>query len=462
MAGSPMTGGQTQKANPMDIVSYVGNPNHMAQNLPPLRLPGANLQAQQPDYMKGFTPPGISTMDSRPYTLDGKQMTGSSTYINALTKHLNDTGQGHLLTGGTYTPTAQPITTSQPPPMNINTMAVEGLKGAGAGTVAGMGYQPDQVSVAGNSNAVTPTTITGTNVSGTNVSPMGLSNTVTANQLANTSLNPYMNPYTDAVIKANEADIMRGANLGLGALQSQAQASGAYGGSRHGVAMGEIGRETLDQLARSSSGLRQANFQQAQQSALQDIANNMQGQLANQSASQFDISNNMQGQLANQANNLQAQLANQGMNYNVQQANQGANMQGQLANQSAGLRDISNRLQASLANQSAGLQGAQQRLGASNQLGQLANLGFGMGQQVNQNLATQGAMQQALQQMVMDNAANKFNTYAGFPAAGLPYLNNALSNTPSQNVYNQTTTQTKTPGLFDYLSLGASGYTGGN
>ncbi len=121
-----------------------------------------------------------------------------------------------------------------------------------------------------------------------------------------------------------------------------------------------------------------------------------------------------------------------------------------------------NQLQASLANQSAGLQGAQQRLGAANQLGQISNLGFGMGQQVNQNLATQGAMQQALQQMVMDNAANKFNTYAGFAAAGLPYLNNALSNTPSQNVYNQTTTQTKTPGLFDYLSLGASGYTGGN
>ena len=63
-----MTGGQTQKANPMDQGRYVGNPNHMAQNLPPLRLPGADLQAQQPDYMKGFTPPGISTMDSRPYT----------------------------------------------------------------------------------------------------------------------------------------------------------------------------------------------------------------------------------------------------------------------------------------------------------------------------------------------------------------------------------------------------------
>ena len=38
----------------------------------------------------------------------------------------------------------------------------------------------------------------------------------------------------------------------MGQLQSQAQAAGAYGGSRHGVAMGDIGRETLSQLDRKS------------------------------------------------------------------------------------------------------------------------------------------------------------------------------------------------------------------
>ena len=133
-------------------------------------------------------------------------------------------------------------------------------------------------------------------------------------------------------------------------------------------------------------------------------------------------------------------------------------MQGQLANQSSGLQDISNRVQASLANQSAGLQGAQQRLGAANQLGQLSNLGFGMGQQVNQNLAQQGAMQQALQQMVMDQAQGKFNAYANHPAAGLPYLNAALG---ASNLGENTSTLSKQPGLFDYLTLGASGYTGG-
>jgi hypothetical protein len=351
-----------------------------------------------------------------------------------------------------------PLPGGQTAPPNINSLAAQGIQGAGMGTATGMGYTPQQVNVAGSSNAVTPTTITGTNVSGTNVSPMGLSGTVTANQLANTSLNPYLNPYTDSVIKQNEADILRGAKIGLNELSAQAQAAGSFGGSRHGIQGAELGRGSLEQLARSSSGLRQANYQNAQQAAMQDIQNNMQGQLANQSASQFDISNNMQGQLANQANNLQAQLANQGNNLNAQQANQSMNMQGQLANQSSGLQDISNRLQASLANQSAGLQGAQQRLGAANQLGQLSNLGFGMGQQVNQNLAQQGAMQQALQQMVMDQAQGKFNAYANHPAAGLPYLNAALG---ASNLGENTSTLSKQPGLFDYLTLGASGYTGG-
>ena len=280
-----------------------------------------------------------------------------------------------------------PLPGGQTAPPNINSLAAQGIQGAGMGTAMGMGYRPQQVSTVGQSATVTPQT------------------------LASTNLDTYMNPYTDAVIKQNESDILRGAQIGLNELSRQAQAAGSFGGSRHGIQGAELGRGSLEQLARSSAGLRQSNYQNAQQMALQDIQNNMQGQLANQ-----------QG----------------------------------------GIGDINRELQASLANQSAGLQGAQQRLGAANQLGQLSNLGFGMGQQVNQNLATQGAMQQALQQMVMDNAANKFNQYTNYPAQGLQYLNAALGATPSQNVFSQTNTQTKTPGLFDYLSLGASGYTGGN
>ena len=245
----------------------------------------------------------------------------------------------------------------QTTPPNINSLAAQGIQGAGMGTAKGLGYNPLSVN---------------------------------ANQLSNTSLTPYMNQFTNDVVKANEADILRGAQMGLDHLGAEAQMANAYGGSRHGVAMGEMGRGVASQLAQSSAGLRQAGFQNAQQAALQDIGNNFQGQMANQ----------------------QADLSAQG-----------------------------------------------QRLGAAGQLADISNLGFGMGQTVNNNLAQQGAMQQALQQAVFDAAQAKYQGYVNHPAQGLSYLNAALGVTPTTP---QTTTTSKQPGLFDYLSLGASGYTGGN
>lgn len=305
----------------------------------------------------------------------------------------------------------QALPGGQTTPPNINSLAAQGIQGAGMGAVAGMGYSPQQVGVAGTSATV---------------NQMGLSPTVTAGQLSNTSLDPYMNPYTTSVIDAQQADILRGANIGLDQLGAQAQAARSFGGSRHGIAMSEMGRGVAEMMGQQAAGLRQANYAQAQQAAQQDIQANMQGQMANQAGGQFDIRTEMQRQMANQG---------------------------------AGQQDIQNQLQASLANQSAGLQGQQQRLGAASQLGNISNLGFGMGQTVNQNLATQGAMQQALQQAVFDASQQKYGQYTGHPAQGLSYLNAALGVAPQGE---NTQTLSKQPGLFDYLTLGASGYTGGN
>ena len=602
-----------------------------------------------PEYLKGFNPTGPQTMDSRQYTLNGQNMTGGSSYIAALTKHLNSIGQGGLLKGGLYTPSTQtpppkniaplapgvappvvtppggqapvnppvatiapqaPVTPQAvptPAPPSINQMAVSGLKAAGAGTAAAMGYTPNQVSVAGTSSSVAPTSVTGsnvtgTNVAGTNVNPANYNVTgsnvnpalnavtgsnvagsnvagtnvagsniaaqqigqqaqtpqVQAQMLRNTSMTPYMNQYDDAVVKANELDILRGANMGLDMLGTQAQMAGGFGGSRHGIAMGELGRGTVEQLAQSSAGLRQAGYQNAQQMAGQDIANNFQSQMANQAGSQFDINTNMQGalanqgaglqasqanqqnriqaglanqgnalqaglanqqnslqsqgmnqqnslqaqgmnqqygmqgQLANQSNALQAQgmnqqygmqgalanqgnalqagLANQGNNMQGQLSNQSNalqsqgmnqqyNMQGQLANQNAGMQDIQNQLQASLANQNAGLQGNQQLLGGAAQMGNVANLGFNMGQTVNNNLAMQGAQQQAMQQALIDAAKAQFMGYTGQGANTLGYVNNALGQTP--NVGTVTQQQTKQNGIFDYLTAMSSMSGGG-
>ena len=241
----------------------------------------------------------------------------------------------------------QALPGGQTTPPNINSLAAQGIQGAGMGSAQGMGYQPLSVGA-----------------------------------LNQTQLAPYMNPYTTEVIDAQQADLLRGANMGLDQLGAQAQMAKAFGGSRHGIAMSEMGRGVGEIMGQQASGLRQANFAQAQEAARQD-------------------------QLANQSIDLQAQG---------------------------------------------------QRMGAAGQLADVSNLGFNMGQTVNQNLQSQGAMQQALQQAVFDASAQKYGQYTGHPAQGLSYLNAALGITPQGE---NTQVLSKQPGLFDYLTLGASGYTGG-
>lgn len=245
---------------------------------------------------------------------------------------------------------------SGPAAQNINQMAAQGIYGAGLGAASEMGYTPQQVQ---------------------------------AGQLAATDIGQYQNPFTEQVIRANEADILRGAQMGLDVLGAKAQAAGAYGGSRQAIAEAEYGRNVAQQLAQSSAGLRQAGFQNAQQMALADIQNRL-------GAQQFNVTS--------------------------------------------------------------GLQGAQQRLGAGSQLANIANLGFGMGQQVQQNLAAQGAQQQALQQAIMDAAMQQYAGYTGAPMAGVGTVSGAISASPVP----QTQTTSRQPGLFDYLTLAATGASGTN
>lgn len=108
--------------------------------------------------------------------------------------------------------------------------------------------------------------------------------------------------------------------------------------------------------------------------------------------------------------------------------------------------------QAAQSNQSAGLMGAQQRLGAASQMGNLANLGFGMGQQAQQMQMGAGNTAFALQQALIDAAKGQYGGYTGAPANSLGYMTSAIGATP--NVSSQT--QQYTPGLFDYLRLGTS------
>lgn len=206
----------------------------------------------------------------------------------------------------------------------------------------------------------------------------------------------YMNPYTQQVIDTSMSDLERQRQMQMNQLGAQAQAARAFGGSRQGVAEALTNEAFARQGGQLAAGLRQQGFQTALGAAQQDVATAQQAALANQAA----------------------------------------------------------QLQAQQSNQQAGLAGAQQRLAAAGQMGNLSNLGFGFGQQITQQQMQQGALQQALQQRLIDDARSQYQATVGAPQQSLALPLQALGQAPVP----QTTTQSKQPGLFDYLTLAATAY----
>ena len=346
-------------------------------------------------------------------------------------------------------------------------------------------------------------------------SPTVSARDVTAGQLSSTDLSQYYNPYETQVVQSTLSDLDRSRQMAMGQAGAQATAAGAFGGSRQALMEAETNKAFAEQAARAAGQLRQAGFNQAQGMAQQDIAGRLQAGLANQganlqagtttanlaqqaglsnqaainqasqfgasaanqaaaqaaaqqqAASQFGASAANQAALqnaaaGNQASQFGASAANQAALQNAVASNQ-ANQFGASAGNQASMANAAAQNQAAqfaaqqnmsaqLANQNAGLSGSAQRLGAAGQLGQLANVGFGMGQTVSQNLAQQGMMQQAMQQQLIDAAKGQFQGYQQAPYQSIGLLSQALGASPIP----QSQTTSKTPGLFDYLTLGSS------
>lgn len=287
---------------------------------------------------------------------------------------------------------------------NVYSQSSGAYNAALAGTAAGMGYRPMQIGATsvGTNFGYTPQNVTAPTAAG--------------------GINTYMNPYTQQVIDTSMADLERQRQMQQNQIGAQATQAGAFGGSRQGVAEALTNEAFARQGGQLAAGLRQQGFNTALGAAQQDVATGMQASLANQAA----------------------QAA-------AQQFGQGTSLQAQQANQQA-------RMQAALANQQAGLTGAQQRLGAASQMGNLSNLGFGFGQQISQQQMAQGMQQQALQQALIDAARQQFSAYAAQPGQSQGYLGQAIGVSPVP----QTTTSSRQPGLFDYLTLAATAASGTN
>ena len=109
---------------------------------------------------------------------------------------------------------------------------------------------------------------------------------VTPGQLSSTNLSPYMNPYTQSVINQTLPIMQQNLELQQNQNQDQAASQNAFGGSRQAIQQGVTQAQGAMGMGQMAAQLNQANFGQAQSAAQQDIATNLQGQLANQGAQQ--------------------------------------------------------------------------------------------------------------------------------------------------------------------------------
>ena len=183
--------------------------------------------------------------------------------------------------------------------------------------------------------------------------------------MAGPQIGRFMNPYTQMVTGNTLQDLERQRQMQTNTLGAQAQAAGAFGGSRQGVAEALTNEAFARQGAQTFGNLQQQGF------------------------------NTALGAAQNQ---------------------QGLMMQG------------------------------------GSQLGNLANLGFGFGQQIGQQQMQQGALQQALQQRLIDAAQAQYSGFTGAPEASLQLPMAALG---AANMGQKSKTSTQKPGLFDYLTMAA-------
>ena len=381
---------------------------------------------------------------------------------------------------------------TQPAPQgggpNVFNQSAGAYNAALGGTNQAMNFQPQQVgafgydaATAGQNGGATynPAMAESSGYSGASMSGVDpiTAQTVQAGQIAGTDLSPYTNPFENQVVGQTLNDIERARQIQQTQLSAQATAAGAFGGSRQGIAEAETNRAFADQSARSASGLRQAGFAQAQGLAGQDIAGRMQAALANQganlSAQGQTANNSLMAQQANmnsqnQANQFSAGAANNAAFQNQNASNQagqfGADTANRFASQNqnalnqAGQFNSGAMNNAAFQNQQANINANSQRMNAANQMGSLANLGFGFGNQISGTQQSQGGMQQGLQQMLIDAARGQ---YGGFTGAPTTALQTNIAATGAANMGQNTQTANKNPGLFDYLSLGAGLGSGG-
>ena len=132
------------------------------------------------------------------------------------------------------------------------------------------------------------------------------------------SYQQFMNPFMEDVIQKQYQDIADQGQIQQNQLGAGAVRSGAFGGSRQGIAEGEIAANVLDQQARTGAQLRSAGVQQAQNLAQQQAQQQLrQAQLTGQ----LGQTTGALGQTVGQLGTATAGLGQLGQQMGVQDVN---------------------------------------------------------------------------------------------------------------------------------------------
>jgi len=130
------------------------------------------------------------------------------------------------------------------------------------------------------------------------------------NQTAAGGMGAYANPYETQVVQQSLADVGRQAQMGFNQLGAQAQAAGAFGGSRHGIAQGEMGKSYGQQMANTAAQIRQQGFNTALGASQADLQRQLgaAGQLAGLGQQSFGYGQTIQQQQMQQGAQQQAAM----------------------------------------------------------------------------------------------------------------------------------------------------------
>jgi hypothetical protein len=152
---------------------------------------------------------------------------------------------------------------------------------------------------------------------------------VTAGQIANTNLDPYMNPFIKDVINATLPIMQQQNALSQNQQGNAANSANAFGGSKQGMQQGVAQAQGALNIGQMLAQLNSANFGQAQAAATGDINRTLAAQQGNQTAQQAKINSDI---LASQGLTSTGDSMNKAnvANYNLlQSAGAGQSMQAQ-------------------------------------------------------------------------------------------------------------------------------------